>query len=59
MSLITDNPSLKLRVYLSMHATSSRGLDGGGGGAHMAKLGKVELGWIKLSGVVISEVKLL
>ena len=48
--LITGNPSLKLIVLLiignhpSVSATSSRGLEGGGGGAHMAKLGRVDLG---------------
>ena len=48
--LIIGNPSLRLIVSLiignhpSVRATSSRGLEGGGGGAHMAKLGRVELG---------------
>ena len=48
--LITDNLLLKLVVllitgnYPSVRAISSRGLEGGGGGAHMAKLGMVELG---------------
>ena len=50
VSLITGNPSLRFVVLLitgnhpSVHATSSRGLEGGGGGTQMAKLGRVELG---------------
>ena len=37
---------------------SSRDLEGGGGSAHMVKLGRVELDWVELSGVVITEVEL-
>ena len=46
VSFITGNPSLRLVVllitgnHLSVRTTSSRGLEGGGGDAHMVKLGK-------------------
>ena len=60
--LITGNLSLRLVVSLitgnhpSVCTTSSRGLEGGGSSAHMAKLGRVEL--VKLSGVMTIEVEL-
>ena len=38
-----------------MRVTSSRSLEGGGGGAHMAKLGRVELGWAEGVGSVIGQ----
>ena len=44
--------------HSSVRATSSRSLEGKGGGAHVSQLGWVELGWVELSGVVTLEVKL-
>ena len=43
--------------HSSARATSNRSLEGGGGDAHMAKLGRVKLGWVKLSRVVTLEVE--
>ena len=35
-----------------------RSLEDGEDGVHMVKLGKIKLGWVELSGVVTTEVKL-
>ena len=37
---------------------SSYGLKGRGGGIHIINLGKIKLGWVKLSGIVTTEIKL-